>query len=42
MDVGALLSEAVKTIGIGIGVVFVVITVFYALIKLMMKIWPAK
>jgi Na+-transporting methylmalonyl-CoA/oxaloacetate decarboxylase gamma subunit len=42
MDVGAMLSEGIKTIGMGIGVVFVVIAVFYGLIKLMMKIWPAK
>ncbi len=41
-DVGYLIGEGLKTMGIGIGVVFVVILVFYAVIKLMMKIWPAK
>lgn len=42
MDVGAMISEGLKTMGIGIGVVFVVILVFYIVIKIMMKIWPAK
>lgn len=42
MDIGYLIVEGLKTMGAGIGVVFVVILVFYAMIKLMMKIWPAK
>jgi len=37
-----MLMEGLKTMGIGIGVVFAVILLFYGLIKLMMKIWPAK
>ena len=42
MDVGAMIIEGLKTMGIGVGVVFAVILVFYGVIKLMMKIWPAK
>lgn len=42
MDVSSMIVEGLKTMGIGVGVVFVVILVFYAVIKLMMKIWPAK
>lgn len=42
MNVGFLIVEGLKTIGIGIGAVFVVILVFYTVIKLMMRIWPAK
>ena len=36
------LMQGFETMGIGIGVVFVVLAVFYFVIRLMMKIWPSK
>ncbi len=40
--VGKMIVEGLGYMGIGIGIVFAVILLFYGLIKLMMKIWPAK
>lgn len=42
MSVGEMIIKGLETMGIGIGIVFAVILLFYGLIKLMMKIWPAK
>ena len=42
MSVGEMVVEGVKYMGIGVGIVFAVILLFFGLIKLMMKIWPAK
>jgi hypothetical protein len=42
VDINAMLLDGLKYMGIGIGVVFVVILVFFVVIKIMMKIWPAK
>ncbi len=42
IDVNAMLMDGLKYMGIGIGVVFAVILVFFVVIKIMMKIWPAK
>jgi|GEM_PF-850456 hypothetical protein len=41
-EVNAMIMDGLKYMGIGIGVVFVVILVFFVVIKLMMRIWPAK
>ncbi|MGI6160406.1 MAG: OadG-related small transporter subunit [Christensenellales bacterium] len=37
-----MLIEALKIMGVGIGIVFLVLTLFYAVIKIFMKIFPAK
>jgi Na+-transporting methylmalonyl-CoA/oxaloacetate decarboxylase gamma subunit len=40
--VGEMVLKGLGLMGIGVGVVFVVLAVFYFVIKLMMKIWPVK
>ncbi len=40
MDIAAMIVEGVKYLGIGIGVVFAVLSVFFVIIKLLLKIWP--
>ena len=42
MDVSQMLAEGLKVMGIGVGIVFFVLALFYFIIKAMMKIWPAK
>jgi Na+-transporting methylmalonyl-CoA/oxaloacetate decarboxylase gamma subunit len=42
MSTGEMIIQGLEKMGIGIGVVFAVILLFYGVIKLMMKIWPAK
>lgn len=42
MDVSAMVNEGLRTMGTGIGVVFVVLAVFYLVIKLMMRLFPAR
>lgn len=40
--VGEMLLRGLGLMGIGVGIVFIVLAVFYFVIKLMMKIWPVK
>ncbi len=42
MNVGEMLSQGVQYMGIGVAVVFVVLGVFFGVIKLLTKIWPPK
>lgn len=42
VDINVMLADGVKYMLIGVGVVFTVILVFFVVIKIMMKIWPAK
>ena len=42
MNVGEMLSQGVQYMGIGVAVVFVVLAVFFGVIKLLTKIWPPK
>jgi Na+-transporting methylmalonyl-CoA/oxaloacetate decarboxylase gamma subunit len=42
MDISDMVLEGVKYMGIGIGVVFAVLSVFFVVIKLLLKIWPSK
>ncbi len=42
MNVGEMLSQGVQYMGIGVAVVFVVLAVFFGVIKLLIKIWPPK
>lgn len=35
-------AQGFEIMGIGIGIVFFVLLLFFFIIKLMMKIWPAK
>ena len=42
MDISGMISEGVKFMGIGVGVVFVVLGLFFVIMKVMMKLWPAK
>ena len=37
-----MLSQALNLMGVGIGVVFVVLGVFFFIIKFLMKIFPSK
>jgi len=40
--VSEMIVEGLKYMGIGVGVVFTVLAIFFVVIKLMMKIWPPK
>jgi len=40
MDVSEMIVQGLKYMGIGVSVVFVVLAVFFVVIKLLMKIWP--
>ena len=42
MDVTAMLMQGLQVMGIGVGVVFIVLGLFFIVTKLLMKIWPAK
>ena len=42
MDISGMVLEGVKFMGIGVGVVFVVLALFFVIMKVMMKLWPAK
>ncbi len=42
MDISDMVLEGVKYMGIGVGVVFVVLGLFFVIMKVMMKLWPAK
>ncbi len=42
MDMGAMFSEALKVMGIGVGSVFAVLAIFFGLIKGLMVLLPAK
>jgi Na+-transporting methylmalonyl-CoA/oxaloacetate decarboxylase gamma subunit len=42
MSVSEMISQGLNYMGIGVGVVFVVLAVFFGVIKLLMKIWPPK
>ena len=42
MNVGEMLSQGVQYMAIGVAVVFVVLAVFFGVIKLLTKIWPPK
>ncbi|MGI5878761.1 MAG: OadG family protein [Christensenellales bacterium] len=35
-------TEALKVMGIGVGVVFVMLAVFYLMIRVLMRIFPAR
>ena len=37
-----MLSQALNLMGVGIGVVFVVLAVFFLIIKLLIKMFPSK
>jgi Na+-transporting methylmalonyl-CoA/oxaloacetate decarboxylase gamma subunit len=42
MTVSEMIVQGLKYMGIGVSVVFVVLAVFFVVIKLLMKIWPPK
>ncbi len=42
VNVGEMVSQGLQYMGIGVGVVFVVLAVFFGVIKLMLKIFPPK
>ncbi len=42
MTVSEMIVQGLKYMGIGVGVVFTVLAVFFIVIKLLMKIWPSK
>ncbi len=42
MDISIMVSEGWRLLGIGVGVVFVVLALFFVIMKVMMKLWPAK
>ncbi len=42
MAVSEMIVQGLKYMGIGVGVVFTVLAVFFIVIKLLMKIWPSK
>lgn len=42
MDVSGLITQGLNIMVMGVGVVFVVLAVFFGVLKLMTKIWPAK
>ncbi len=42
MDISGMLSDGFKYMGIGIGIVFAVLGLFYIVIKVLLKAWPSK
>lgn len=42
MNVGEMVIQGLQYMGTGVGIVFLVLAIFYGVIKLMMKIWPPK
>jgi len=40
--VSEMIVEGLKYMGIGVGVVFTVLAVFFVVIKALLKIWPPK
>ncbi len=42
MNISEMIIQGLKYMGIGVGVVFIVLAVFFFVIKLLMKIWPPK
>ncbi len=42
VDVSGMVMEGLKFMGIGVGVVFVVLGVFFVVIKLLLKFLPSK
>lgn len=42
MNVSEMIMQGLKYMGIGVGVVFAVLAVFFGVVKLLMKIWPPK
>jgi Na+-transporting methylmalonyl-CoA/oxaloacetate decarboxylase gamma subunit len=42
MDIGTMFLEALKLMGVGVGMVFAVLAVFYLLIKTLMILLPEK
>lgn len=41
-EAGEVVSESLKVMGFGMGGVFVVLLVFYVVVKLLVKLFPAK
>jgi Na+-transporting methylmalonyl-CoA/oxaloacetate decarboxylase gamma subunit len=42
MDVNVMIGQGLEVMGIGVAAVFVVLALFFVILKVMMKIWPAK
>jgi Na+-transporting methylmalonyl-CoA/oxaloacetate decarboxylase gamma subunit len=42
MDMGEMLGNGLQLMGIGVGIVFFVLGLFFLITKLLVKIWPAK
>lgn len=42
MGFSEMLLKGLEYMGIGIGIVFAVLAVFFLVIKLLLKIWPSK
>ena len=42
MDISGMLLEGLGYMGIGIGIVFGVLALFYIIIKVLLKVWPSK
>lgn len=42
MDISGMINSGLEKMGLGIGITFFVLALFYLILKLMMKIWPAK
>ena len=42
MDISGMISKGLECMAIGVGVVFVVLGLFFIIMKVMMWLWPAK
>ena len=42
MNISDMLLDGLKYMGVGIGIVFAALGLFYGIIKLLLKIWPPK
>lgn len=42
VDVNGMLINGLQIMGIGVGIVFIALGIFFLITKLLMKIWPAK
>lgn len=42
MDISGMISSGIEKMGLGIGITFFVLGLFYLILKVMMKLWPAK
>ena len=42
MDISGMLLEGLKYMGIGVGIVFASLALFFAVIKVLLKIWPPR